>query len=464
MGNTGGWRHVFSSLVILAILLTAIPAVSAYAVSTVTDPTILLHSGDTISVRISNLNVGENLKYRLTSSDLDTIGDTVISNSVILPFGFKPYPVTHLSTTGYSLAANPLTVDYNNGDVHFNPTYPANTNPIEITNANVHAGDYILTLKGTKIPGAATTIDYSVGGIIDTVSNTDPQILTFTIKNANSGHLTIEVFDGAVSKFSERYTIGTITPSPTQGSESNDDGPSAPKGPSPQLAPPGLLAPICFSPSYLTLQHNDTGNVLADYTVNTDPAAGYNVTMGIKNGTKIVTGAGKPVDEIIITPLCPDAIPMANGSVYSSLGIAIECEPTGTLFSPQGAMTLSFTPSPQLWATTLAKVDGNSSAITIGFYDAASETWITVPTTVDPITRTISAPITHFSIFSLISKSKTDVSTRSGSLVSPIPTKPIAAGTLTQMAPPSTQSPGLPGVAVIGTILFVGYCVMRKKQ
>jgi hypothetical protein len=302
MGNSGKMRHRFSSIIIMALLLAVIPAVSAYTVSQVTDPAILLHPGDTITISVSNLKVGDNFKYHLTSGDLDTVGNTVMSNSVILPFGFKLYPVTHLETTGYSLAANPLTVDYDHGNVHFNPTYPPNTNPIEITNANINPGDYVLSLKGTKTPGVATAIDYSVGGTLGTIPAPDPQLLTFTITNMNSGQITIDVFDGAVSKFSATYTIGTAPPAPTPRPGSDSDGPAAPEGPNPQLAPPNLLAPPGIQSSSISLLHDNDGDVLTGYTLETDPSAGFNVTLKIKQGTRIVTGASKPVNEIILTP------------------------------------------------------------------------------------------------------------------------------------------------------------------
>lgn len=458
MADSGKRKYVFSAIIIMTILLAAVPAVSAYTVSQVTNPAVLLQSGEVITIKVSGLIVGDNFKYRLTSSDLDTIGDTVISSTVDLPIGFKSYPVTHLSSTGYILDASPLTVDYNHGGVLFNPTYPPNPPSIDITNANVYAGDYVLTLKGTKIPGAPTTIDYSVDGKIGTIPQPDPQLLTFTITNADSGHLTIEVFDGAVSKYSERYTIGKLPPTPSP-DPNNGPGPVVPEVPNPQLVPPGLLAPPGYPSSTLSLQHNNEGNVLTDYNLDTTPEPGFKVTLKINKGTKVVTATGKPVNELILTPLDPAAIPVTNDGIYPSLGIAAECEPTGTRFSPGGGAILSFVIlSPELWATTLAKLDVKSTAMTIGFYDTASGTWIDLPASVDLDSRTISAPVTHFSIFSVISKSKKEAPTTAGSLDSPTPA-------VSQMAPTeATPTPGLPGVAVIGTVLIVGYCVMKKKQ
>lgn len=473
MSNSGKPGYVFSALVIIALLLITIPAVSAYTVSQVTNPAIPLHSGDTISVSVSGLTAGDNFKFRLTSSDLDTQGDTVVSNSVNLPFGFKS-AVTHMSTTGYTLAANPLTVDYNGGDVHYNPTYPAGTNPIEITKSDINSGDYVVSLKGTKISGSPTSIDYSVSGKVGTVPKSDPQTLTFTIKNVNSGHLTIDVFDGGVTQYSQTYTIGTATQgsgsSPGAGSGGDDrqsGSDEVAESGGAQLAPPG------FASSSLTLLHNDEGTLLTDSSVGTDPEPGFTVTLDIRQRTKVISPDRKPVDVITLTPLDPSVVPPDSANIYSVLGIAVECDPSGTQFSPDSGATLSFSLSPELWASALDNLNGDSAAMTIGFYDTTSGTWVALPTTVDPVTRTVSASITHFSTYGLIAKPANDAPATSpqtfGSLVSPAPTGTAAAATpapgISQKAPPEpTPSPGLPGIAVIGIVLVVGYCVVRKKQ
>ncbi len=123
---------------------------------------------------------------------------------------------------------------------------------------------------------------------------------------------------------------------------------------------------------------------------------------------------------------------------------------------------MSFTLSPELWTDALARMNGDSSAITIGSYDTASGTWTALPTTVDPVTHSVSARITHFSTYGLIFKpvkeTPTTIPETTVSIVSPTPV-------MSQQAPPeTTKSPGISGVAVIGVVLIVGYFVRREKQ
>jgi hypothetical protein len=468
MGSSGTQRYFISLLFFFSILLLAVPVVSAYSVSQVTDPAVPLYNGDAISIQVTGLSTGDSFKYRITSSDLNTMGDTIVSNNVNLPFGFKSYPNTHLSTTGYNLIANPLTIDYNNGAAHINPVFPANTNPIDLTNYAGDPGDYVVTLKGTKIPGSITTIDYSVNGTIATVPKPDPQILTFTIKNTYSGHLTIEVFDGSTSKFSATYTITTPSPTPvptSSGGGDNDNPPAPAEKKGPQLAPPG------YPSSSMTLRHNEDGKVLSESAMDTNPDPGFTAKMQIKPGTKVVTEAGKPVDIITLTPLDPASIPEAKGGVFSFAGIAVECEPSGTQFIG-GEATLSITLSPELWATTLENIGGNPADLTVGFYDVTSGSWIYVPSTVDPATHTISARITHFTMYGLVYKTGQESSTILMANTSPAPS--IAAGITdapqitpvkTLLAPPSpTKSPGLPGIVVLAVICGVTLLIRKKKQ
>ncbi len=468
-------RILFGALIVAGILLAAIPAVSAYAVTTVTDPATSLHSGETITVTLTGLGVGNSFKYRLFSNDLDTPGDSVITNSVTLPFGFNPNPATSLSTTGYNLPANPLTISYNSGAA-YTPGIAAGTNPILLNN-NIKAGTYDISLTGTKIPGAVTTIDYSVDGTIATVPAGD-QTLSFALKNANAGHITIEI-PNAVPAYSQQYTITlpqTPTPGPTPdaGDSSGPSGPAAPEAP--VGAPPALLAPPGVSPTTVTVQHNQEGQVLADYQIETDPSAGFSSSVGISTGTTVVSSTGQPVSEISVTPLDPAVVTdvaAAQGGVFSFSGLSIECGPSGTQFSG-GAATISFSLTPAQWADALGTVNGNTQAMSIQFYDPAAKSWVEVPTVVDPVTHTVSAQVTHFSMYALFYKSLAEgVSTSPqtyGSLMSPTPTStmpgtPVTTPDKSMLAPPSTtETPGLPGIAVIGVVGLVGLFIARKKQ
>lgn len=467
------YRIFFTALFVASILLAAIPAVSAYTVNTVTNPATSLHSGDVITVTITGLNVGNTFKYRLYSTDLDTPGDSVITNSVTLPFGFNPNPTTSLSTTGYNLPANPLTISYNSGAAYI-PGIAAGTNPITL-NKNIGAGTYDVSLQGTKIPGAVTTIDYSVDGTVQNIPTPGDQTLSFTLKNVNTGHITVDI-PNAAPVYSQQYTITLpVTPTPTPVPGADSDGPSGPAAPAaPVAAPPALLAPPGVSPTTVTLQHNQEGQVLASYVVETDPGAGFTSALDIGLGTAVVSSTGQPVSEISVTPLDPAVVTdvaAALGGVYSFSGMSVECEPSGTQFVG-GSATISFSLTPAQWAEALGKVNGNTQAMTIQFYDTAAKSWVEVPTVVDPVTHTVTAQVSHFSMYALFYKSTNEAGSTSpqtyGNLVSPTPTSMIPASTTTpvsMLAPPSTtETPGLPGIVVIAVVGFVALYVVRKKQ
>ena len=462
------YRIFTTALFVACILLAAIPAVSAYTVSTVTNPATSLNSGDVITVKITGLSVGNTFKYRLFSNDLDTPGDSVITNSVTLPFGFNPNPTTSLSTTGYNLPINPLTISYNSGAAYI-PGIAAGTNPITL-NKNIGAGTYDVSLQGTKIPGAVTTIDYSVEGTVATIPAPGDQTLSFTLKNVNTGHITIDI-PNAVPAYNQQYTITLPpTPTPTPGPTPDTSGDSGPSGPAAPAAP-ALLAPPGISPTTVTLQHNQEGQALADYVIETDPAAGFSSALGISAGTTVVSSTGQPVSEISVTPLDPAVvtdIAAAQGGVFSFSGFSVECGPSGTQFSG-GTATVSFSLTPAQWAEALGKVNGNTQAMTVQFYDPVAKSWVEVPTVVDPVTHTVSAQVTHFSIYALFYKSTNEVSTSPqtyGNLVSPTPTSmPAPITSKPMLAPPSTtETPGLPGIVVIGVVGLVGLFIARKKQ
>ncbi|NMB78255.1 MAG: hypothetical protein GYA23_04095 [Methanomicrobiales archaeon] len=475
MSKPGHWSKYGPLLLLLLISCAAIPGAMAYSVSQVTDPSITLHNGDSLTIAVTGLKAGDKFQYRVSSGDLDTIGSSVVSNTVNLPFGFQSSAV-HLSTTGYSVAANPLTVEYNNGEIYYNPTLPAGTNPIDITTADVNAGSYVLTMRGTKTPGAVTFLDYTVGGTVGSTGS-GTQYLTFTITNVNSGHLAIDVIDASGTIFSRTYTIGSSSQGGSSGPTNGGDdvfssGPEAESNPEPgpQLAPPG------YPSSTLTLLHNDEGRILSDSSLKTDPSAGYTVSLTIKQGTKVTGADTRPVNQITLTPLDAADIPDATGDVYSLMGIAVECEPAGTQFSPAGGATLSFTLTPEVWDQVLEKAGGNSKAITMGFYDPATKTWITLPTTVDPDTRTISIPVSHFSTYGLVSSPSNPSVETVAQPAAPERAVPEAAGTPagatetsaaepSQMAPPDpTPTPVQPGIAVIGIVLAAGFFVIRRQH
>ncbi len=120
------------------------------------------------------------------------------------------------------------------------------------------------------------------------------------------------------------------------------------------------------------------------------------MTLSIQEGT-LVTGAEKtPVPEIRITPVTPSEIPPGTGPDGSTWnGRAYHLLPDHASFDPP--VLVSFTLSQDEWDRS------DPANLTIEETNATGPGWERLPTRIDPLTRTLSAPARHFSIIGLFS-------------------------------------------------------------
>jgi hypothetical protein len=213
---------------------------------------------------------------------------------------------------------------------------------------------------------------------------------------------------------------------------SGGGGGGAAVGAAPAAAAPnnGQLAPPGFVTTTVSLSHDATGVISQDYTLQTDPTAGFSSSVGITKGTQVTSSTGMSVDKISVVPVNPTSLPAGQGSTYSFSGLAIDCEPTGTQFTG-GSATVSFSLTAAQWAAAISAVDGNTAAMSIQTYDATTSTWTTIPTTVDPVNHVVSAQITHFSTYALFYQVASQTVTSTASTSTPSP-----QGTM--LAPPQT--------------------------
>lgn len=474
-------KFAITCTALFAILcLATIPAVSAFTATQTAPVSTQLNSGGTISIQISGLTTGNQFTYKLTSSDMQTSGNTVTLSSVNMPFAFASgTSTTTLTTTGLTASGATLTVR------RLSDGTEQVLSGTTITSAkNIAKDNYAISITGTKT-GTEMGIDYTVAGTVSD-AGTNPSTLSLTLANVNSGHLTVQVLEGSTSRYLQTFTITTASPTPIPDPNDNGGGgggsggsggtgPAAPAGSKPESP----LAPAGISGTSATLQHNEEGKVLADYVIETDPAAGFSSTLDINAGTAVVSGTGQPVGEVSITPLDPVAVPeiaaASQGGVFSFSGLSVQCEPSGTQFVG-GTATVSFTLTPTQWAEALGKVNGNTAAMTIQTYDPVSQSWVEVPTVVDPVTHTISTQVSHFSTYAVFYKTIQDSSAKQQTFAdlaqSPTPAAATPAtrtpvdtkDTATATSPTTTKSPGLPGIMVICVVGIVGYLIVRKKQ
>ena len=319
---------------------------------------------------------------------------------------------------------------------------------------------YDVSITGTRTAANNVGVDYSISGTLDPVV-ADPSTLSFKVANVVSGPFTVEVFDGGTSRL--RQTFGIKEPQNTEQPPSGDTG--APPAARPHAAHE-LLAPPGISPTTVTIETNPQGVLEADYTLTTDPASGIDATVSIDQGTTAVMGpgqpgAGQPISEISVTPLDPVSVAQATAAgtmetgVFSFSGLAVECGPTGAVFSGDGA-TVSFTLTDAQWAEALAAVNGNTAGMTVQTFDPATQTWVSLATTVDPATHTVSTQVNHFSLYALFYKTAAETPTPAatpqtyGELMkttpasTPVTSAPVTTPVKTMLAPPSpTPSPGI---------------------
>ena len=127
----------------------------------------------------------------------------------------------------------------------------------------------------------------------------------------------------------------------------------------------------------------------------THESADGKVEINIDDGTTGTTATGEPLSEITITRVADPPDPPASAE---SIGLTYDLGPTGATFDPP--LTLTFTYS-------AARIPSGTSpeSLTIAYYDEDTGTWIELGAediTVDPVTNTITARVSHFTYFTVI--------------------------------------------------------------
>jgi hypothetical protein len=133
-------------------------------------------------------------------------------------------------------------------------------------------------------------------------------------------------------------------------------------------------------------------------------SADQNALVSIPSGTTGLTSTGAPLTQISMIPTTtPPAFEAGAGMVDQAYNIT----PNGITFNP--AVTLTFTVS-----NLPASLD--PSTLQIAYYDTTQTAWITVPTTFNATNNTVSAQISHFTLYAVtygVSPLNTDVTTLS---------------------------------------------------
>jgi len=110
----------------------------------------------------------------------------------------------------------------------------------------------------------------------------------------------------------------------------------------------------------------------------------------IPSGSLGYTASGAAVTAITVTPVNnPPSVP----DDIKGLGLYYEFGPTGATFSSPVSITLKYDPS-----AVPAGID--QSKLYIAYWDAGNNHWVSVPSVVDTVNHTITASVTHFTLYS----------------------------------------------------------------
>jgi len=136
----------------------------------------------------------------------------------------------------------------------------------------------------------------------------------------------------------------------------------------------------------------DEGELGQDVTIESGDSV---VKLGIGEGTTCLTREGEPFFEISITSMAEPPAPPADASV---IGLIYDMRPDGATFNP--SITITFTYDP---AEIPAGIDEED--LVIAMWDEGAGEWVELGgCIVDPVNHTITASVSHFTPFAVVSR------------------------------------------------------------
>ncbi|MDD1719911.1 MAG: PKD domain-containing protein, partial [Methanoregulaceae archaeon] len=200
------------------------------------------------------------------------------------------------------------------------------------------------------------------------------------------------------------------------------------------------------------IPYSSDGTVRHSVTVGSDD--GF-ANLSIGEGSRLTGAGGAPVFKVTMTRVPAGNVPpVPAGELFAFAGYAFDLKPEGTTFEP--AATLGFTIPESEWGS-LAGQD-----LSIRWFNQAGGQWETLPTSVDPATRTVSTQISHMSIFALFTP------------IQPTPEPTTIVQTPTAMP---TPAPGISGdllstllkvivivIIIVAAVIVVFFFIRKRKK
>lgn len=129
----------------------------------------------------------------------------------------------------------------------------------------------------------------------------------------------------------------------------------------------------------------------------------------LDKGTKALDKFGNPLAEIIVDDMDNPPAPPSDASV---IGLVYNFWPDGATFNPP--ITLTFTYDPARIPKGVAE-----GKLVVAVWDKATGKWIKLVSTVDPVTHTITAQISHFTPFTVMASTLPAAFTVTGLVITP---------------------------------------------
>ncbi len=240
----------------------------------------------------------------------------------------------------------------------------------------------------------------------------------------------------------------SVTPTPTSSGGGGSSGGGSSPAPVRTSAQPTPTASV----GRAALPVSATGEITESVTVGTADGVG---SVTLAEGTIARDENGDPLGEVTVASADPAAAPSAPAG--TTIGFALDCGPTGATFDPPAALT--YTLSAEEW-----EMIGDLSTLKVMWYNPASGAWQEVAATVDPATRTVTARVSHFSLYALVWSSATPTAVQTNAA----PGTSVPAGEETGAAAPPDEPPHLiflfAGVVVIICALIGAAYFLRKSR
>jgi hypothetical protein len=252
-------------------------------------------------------------------------------------------------------------------------------------------------------------------------------------------------------------STGSSSASGTGGGGSSGSGTTAAARSAPAPAAPVAASPAAEGVTTAGLSVTSSGVVTEPATVSSEDSL---ATVSIPAGIVAMDEGGSALASVSIGPLSGSEVPADSpGSAFSFTGMAYDLGPDGATFSP--AITLSF-----------AVPEGeDGGAFTIRMLDESTMSWMSLPTTYDPGSRTVTTEVSHFCCFALFANAPVTppaaaASPRPSAPPVPAPTPPptamsIFSGLLVWMGSQAVRSPV---VVVVVVILAIGIFWFGSRQ